>query len=55
MRTDGKEMRLQMGADLKVTITCVNTFIVYVKNQLYANQLYAELLNGLIFDSAYES
>ena len=49
LRTVGK-MRLQTGADLKVTITFVNTFIVYVKMLLYA-----ELLNGLIFDSAYGS
>ena len=49
MRTDGN-MRLQTGTDIKVTITFVNTFIVYVKKLLYA-----ELLNALIFDSLYES
>ena len=49
MWTDGK-MRLQTEADVKVTITFVKTFIVYVKVLLYV-----ELLNGHIFDSAYGS
>ena len=34
MRTDGK-MQLQTGADVKVTITFVNTFIVYMKVLYY--------------------
>lgn len=49
MQTDGID-QLQTGADLKVTITSVNTFIVYVKVLFYV-----ELLNGIIFDSMYGS
>ena len=38
------------GCSQKVTITFVNMFVVHVKILLYA-----EILNGLIFDSVYRS
>ena len=37
-------MRLQMGAGLKVTITLVNMFIVYVKILLYGSYLTGSFL-----------